>query len=62
MEMEGRIQQQLAVSELPDDLLLDFMYQSLDKVIVKHKQLEIHWGFEDIFKNYQWFPVSETTI
>ena len=60
-EIEGSIQQQLAASELPDELLLDFMYQSLDKVIVKHEQLEIHWGFEDIFKHYQWFPASETT-
>ena len=54
-EMLARMQQQLVANELPDEQFLDFMYQSLDRVIVKHKELEIHWSFEDVFSSLQSF-------
>lgn len=51
-EMLARMQQQLVANELPDEQFLDLMYQSLDRVIVKHKELEIHWCFEDVFSSF----------
>ena len=54
-EMLARMQQQLVANELPGDRFLDFMYQSLDRVIVKHKELDIHWSFEDVFSSLQSF-------
>ena len=51
--MKERVRQQLAAGELPEDQLREQMYRSLDRVVVKHKELEIHWGFEDILKEFQ---------
>jgi len=38
------------------------MYRSLDRVVVRHKEIEIHWRFEDIFKHFQVLYLPETAV
>ena len=58
--MKDRIREELATGELRDELLPQQMYRSLDRVVVRHKEIEIHWRFEDIFKHFQALSLPET--
>lgn len=59
--MKDRIREELAAGELRDELLLQQMYRSLDRVVVGHNEIEIHWQFEDIFKHFKAVSLPEKT-
>ena len=60
--MKEIIRQQLAADNLPGDKLTRQMYHAIDRVIVKDKEIEIHWAFEDFFKQFQELAHSKKTV
>jgi len=59
-QIKERIREQLANGQLPEDRLLEQMYRSIDEVLVrKDRRIEIRWGFEDVFKQFQAVKLPE---
>lgn len=59
-QIKERIREQLANGQLPEDRLLEQMYRSIDEVLVRNdRRIEIHWGFEDVFKQFRAVTLPE---